>query len=291
MSTDEQDSTSSWIRESLNGRELEHVPPVLYKTISTRTSHFALSMLELFLHSRLYMPSRTTFNDVLDSAIQMDPGTEEERRAYFEGLSDRIPEIPLHPEQIERLIKNPDLFFTETNEHLSDTLDRVGIYCLSDIVRHHLMWAHYGDGFRGISLVFDHSKQPLVFSQIVRYTKLSPRVRPTAEGLDIFALATKGKDWNYEREWRLLEHRAAGGCLSIDPGALVGVVLGVRTSDADEAHIRSLIVRREEAGMGLVQMARARISQDCELEFDRFDMSDDVWRPVLGDLDVVFSGE
>lgn len=102
-----------------------------------------------------------------------------------------------------------------------------GIYCLTKNCDSNLMWSHYGDSHRGVCLCFVFSQKFDKFNQgdfdpkegkigmyNVEYTENRDIEINTIENMfinqeiemtvDEQVLSRKGKEWNYEEEWRLI---------------------------------------------------------------------------------------
>jgi hypothetical protein len=99
----------------------------------------------------------------------------------------------------------------------------VGILCTGASYKSPVMWAHYGHKHEGVCLGFDFVvNDELSTPSEVKYEpervkglfdNLGPKNILTEEQLQLL-LTTKFKDWEYEREWRLiqkLEERDADG--------------------------------------------------------------------------------
>ncbi len=101
------------------------------------------------------------------------------------------------------------------------------ITCFSETYNNNLMWAHYADKNRGICVEYDFSKCSDKNSNYLKnaifpvyYDEKRPQIPIKIESIDKFKykasegnyslldkylfLLTKGYDWKYEREWRLI---------------------------------------------------------------------------------------
>lgn len=88
---------------------------------------------------------------------------------------------------------------------LHELLDRVGIFCLSESPSIALMWAHYGDGHRGVCVEFDATIGLVAAALPVTYTDEVPVLDHAKDSLDERlrkCLFTKSSMWSYEQEWR-----------------------------------------------------------------------------------------
>jgi len=140
--------------------------------------------------------------------------------------------------------------------------ENVGILSLSEISDNELMWAHYADRHTGLVLCFDEhhaffnrrhtENDEFYFVRQVRYSDDSPVSLATIDG-DAF-LITKGTQWSYEREWRMLvplrgatqSVPIAGDTVHLfafPADALRGVILGVNATLEMEAGLKNLLSR------------------------------------------------
>jgi len=122
---------------------------------------------------------------------------------------------------------------------------QIGVLCLTEKPDNLLMWAHYSQNHTGFVLEFDETHDffqkrrfpddEAGYLRKVVYTLERP-TRPTMIELtstDLFL--TKGKDWEYEQEWRVLrlmeEADTVFGMLplfSLPPSCLSGIIFGCR---------------------------------------------------------------
>ncbi|WP_159522154.1 DUF2971 domain-containing protein [Sunxiuqinia indica] len=113
------------------------------------------------------------------------------------------------------------------------------------------MWAHYGDGHKGVCLVFD--KEKLVTELIdqhddcksgdyIRYCPAMPNVKDTGESIferinnsDIDLFFTKTDGWSYENEFRLIvpprkkDAKKSNRFLNIEE-SLKGIIIGYKVN-------------------------------------------------------------
>jgi hypothetical protein len=97
---------------------------------------------------------------------------------------------------------------SQPNRSLRDALrgykrtmnEKFGLICFSEDWVNPLLWSHYADKHRGISLGFDVNERVL---RKVLYVKVrSPLKLPLTTETTDRLLWTKYWDWKYEREWR-----------------------------------------------------------------------------------------
>jgi Protein of unknown function (DUF2971) len=91
--------------------------------------------------------------------------------------------------------------------------DNLGIFCLTEEPLNLLMWAHYGEHHRGVVVEFDEThpffdrrKGPtddLRHFRKVEYNDMRPSIfLSRSDAIQVFY--TKSREWEYEREWRLI---------------------------------------------------------------------------------------
>ena len=116
------------------------------------------------------------------------------------------------------------------------------IICLSKKVDSHLMWAHYAEKHTGICIKFNSKKcKKLSTAEQVKYVSLKPPlnfkripVRLTNRESPIIRdlLLKKFRDWNYEKEYRVLINRLnfnldkAGDYVFLNPESIESIYLG-----------------------------------------------------------------
>ena len=182
-------------------------------------------------------------------AIEELMSTEEARRATAEGLR-----TFLKPMRDGAVVVRHAIYkaFSEN----------VGLLSLSEIHDNELMWAHYADRHTGLVLCFDEQhaffnrrrteNDEFYFIRKVRYSDDPPVSLANIDGDAL--LITKGTNWSYEREWRMLvplndatrSVPISGDTVHLfafPPDALRGVILGVNTALDKEAEIKSLLSR------------------------------------------------
>ena len=197
---------------------------------------------------RLWFSHPTAFNDPFDGQSIMDyECSEEELAQYFDTYFPKVmrDKIDLR-DLVKRAHEQPQVLQQVLNAVQAIKISEVHICCFSEVNNHPLMWGHYADGHRGICLVFDlHelTRSGQFAMTPVIYTADRPkwnqiRERNTYKNSDLFQhrfqtalLATKGDQWSYEREIRLISHNP--GLNAFPRTAFEGVILGARVSEKD----------------------------------------------------------
>lgn len=137
-------------------------------------------------------------------------------------------------------------------------LDQLKLLCFSEVQDNILMWAHYGEHHTGAVLEFsciEKFDSAWGAAKPVRYPENMPVLVDeeklmkvlSGEGTiatpDLFdeAVFVKAKDWQYEKEWRLVggwEKDQVAEHIPFQPEEMTAVYLGCRISDANSAAIK-----------------------------------------------------
>jgi hypothetical protein len=134
--------------------------------------------------------------------------------------------------------------------------EKQGVLCLSEVPDNLLMWAHYADSHRGFVLemdgahpYFDQREDEddlLRRAAPVVYVATRPQIQPYnpshrehSQRNTKAIFFTKGSEWEYEKEWRMVMplERAADpvlGLFQFPPDLVTGVIVGCRMPK--EAH-------------------------------------------------------
>jgi hypothetical protein len=189
-------------------------------------------------------------------------------------LKPQMPHLPAFVEAIfeTMLPKVKEVMFQKFDE-------LIGILCLTESPTNLLMWAHYADAHQGLVIEFDPSssffdqrlgpEDDLRHLRKVVYQEERPAVVLT-EINDFTPFLTKGMDWNYESEWRMMvpisgATRVIGdGTNAVHlfgfPRAMVkSVICGCRMRDTKKAEIQEILAATPEYKN--VQCMAARIDE------------------------------
>jgi len=119
----------------------------------------------------------------------------------------------------------------------------IGLCCLTKTNTNILMWSHYAADHQGYCLEFAATDTTPFFgeAQKVSYSKDFPIVNffdtPHDVQVDLIFL-TKYEGWQYEEEYRIVDHEGGAGLHSYPPELLKSVTFGVRMEDEDKQRIR-----------------------------------------------------
>jgi hypothetical protein len=136
---------------------------------------------------------------------------------------------------------------------------RFGILCFSLTWQNPLLWSHYADRHRGVTLGFDIHPSHL---KNVRYVSERPAVGPVVNLATVHDLLyTKYIDWSYEQEARVFtsldEVDPASGLYFAEFGqqcVLREVIVGA-LSPVTEAELRSIVGQQDEVSLTKARLA------------------------------------
>jgi hypothetical protein len=142
-------------------------------------------------------------------------------------------------------ISNPET----TYANLDKQLNEVGIFSLTELDTNELMWAHYADSSKGISIGFERSAGSKLTNDehCLKVTYSNDRPDFTGQGIKLEvsfyltgpntqkisfsdetfrkAVSTKNTIWEYEKEWRYIEIQSGSYPF---PGKLKEIIFGVK---------------------------------------------------------------
>lgn len=137
---------------------------------------------------------------------------------------------------------------------LETSMRTLNVCSLSNAYDEPLMWSHYGDGMRGICLIYDKEKlknSSLEFESI-QYEEKPPEVN----FFDIYRnyketnlgefLLTKHTGWRYEKEYRSImrpistSSKELGILRTLEENTLKAIIIGAKASNVDIALIETL---------------------------------------------------
>lgn len=228
---------------------------------------------EILLNHELYFSTPSNLNDPLDSSI--DIKSEYERTKLFIESNDPYPDKrrSFLMMLLDSITKTSPITGKEVglNQAIYEYILTRGILSLSKNPHDALLWSHYADGHRGLCLGFNETLLDIEHSghgDVVYYSK-PPYTDKFIELVDEFetfcrpweganypdergkefynkqvdtmlecGLFSKSEKWRYEEEFRLV---APPGNHTFLPAALSEVIIGTKTSSADEKTIRRLL--------------------------------------------------
>lgn len=133
--------------------------------------------------------------------------------------------------------------------------ENIGILCLSETPDNLLMWSHYAHSHQGFVVEFD-AMNPYFQNDLNRFKKVAyteNRLNTNLTNFDeIDPFFTKGKEWNYENEWRVIDYlNNANTILHVEANAIhlfefpksivKSIIFGCKLSDSKKYEIREIL--------------------------------------------------
>ncbi|MBU1095824.1 MAG: DUF2971 domain-containing protein [Bacteroidetes bacterium] len=219
---------------------------------------------KLLRENLLFFSSPKNFNDPFDCRIypNFESGsTNQLLNRFLDHIKSSYPNMPLSIQKSLakkkylkniKIIKSPELMTKRMNEVANKYY---GIFSLAENVDNLLMWAHYSDCHRGFCIEFDANRllsicnnylkiQELIFMKKIKYESEYPIISPFLS--DIYSLdyidwiTTKSKDWEYEREWRLIFTSHPDEEISFPEDIFTGIYFGVNATCTTIENIKRL---------------------------------------------------
>ena len=223
----------------------------LYKYRSIDEKNFDHSR-HIFTNNEVYFSSPIEFNDPFDCQFGLSfQSSAEDKRLYLERYlanSDfrlnRSEKAKWINAQMKGLGHLESHLKDKAIESMRDTINNLGVYCLSRKSDDILMWSHYADCHRGYCLKFiDGSNLPFIAAaQEIEYSVTYPIVNPIMED-DVTrlkkSLLHKAKHWEYEQEWRIIDYKNGPGVKKFPSNILVGVIFGCRMAEDHRVLIKN----------------------------------------------------
>jgi hypothetical protein len=126
-------------------------------------------------------------------------------------------------------------------------MNKIGVYCMSEIPDSLLMWSHYANHHEGFCVGFDTNNkvfgkaQPIIYSE--NYPVINIHTGSQEEKTDAQML-TKSKCWEYEREWRIIDHDKGEGTKEFPKESLLRVIFGCQIATENKNKIISWCQKR-----------------------------------------------
>jgi len=221
----------------------KNIPPKIYKFQSFKSE----KSIENLRHGQIWFSKPEGLNDPFDCAISIIFTYPEEdmitfvREHYLEdlrkkGKSGEISQRELqylpNGKPSQELIDQTEKYLKETNQQRRKEFSQNGVACFTTEMNNILMWSHYADGHKGFCLEFDTNyfkfNDKLNLNEVI-YNNSFPTLSP----LDIVQkplrviepLITKSKDWEHEKEWRLIT-KEGNSAIEYNPKALTAIYFG-----------------------------------------------------------------
>lgn len=213
----------------------------------------------LFTHNEMYFPSRDQINDPFDCKFDYSfSASLQEKKKYLHGvLSWREPNWDRHQRRswisanIHQFNGKDNEFLNTLKQGTENLLSGIGIYSLSRKPDDILMWSHYANSHEGFCVQFldDDYELFIARAQKVVYSEEYPIVnRIIDDDMTTLekSLLTKAKRWEYEEEWRIIDHKDGPSIKQFPSHLLKGVIFGCKMSDKYKDSIRGWCSNRAE---------------------------------------------
>lgn len=208
---------------------------------------------KLVVDNEFYFPKPKQLNDPFELSpyLENDLSDDEKLRFVERAVDTTYPGLG----SVERDNLINQMVSTDPSEDAAvafrKVMSDIGIFSMSSDAKSTLMWPHYGNDHRGICVIIDVNKfndlqvpagitDPF-FSE-VEYVERRPTYNPFRDDQMTMIKATtlrKGRDWQYENEWRMLLIRHGGNAISFPEGTVAGVIFGARISSHDRDEVLS----------------------------------------------------
>jgi hypothetical protein len=250
----------------------------LFRFMDCRSEHFWSAIADMLSQQKLFVNSRTRFNDPYDSypIIENDLSASAIRNYCEAMIQDPFNAkrsltgiahiLDLKASGRTHLNKNMvEHIRTEMRQATEEFLDKAGLLSFSLTAENPLLWGHYAASFKGICAIFKRSNSTnsaLSICARVTYVDKRPHLSMSLShkmatnrmsnqpydnlANDIFFLSFlhKSRHWAHEQEARIFYPFSAFQKLSFEPSELIGFILGPRSSPELERKMRTEITTR-----------------------------------------------
>lgn len=140
-------------------------------------SNFDIYVMDIIVHSRMYLSSYKKLNDPMEGVLGFDP--------WFKDGAKNL-NIATYSERCDARV---------------NAINEYGILSLSRSPEISLMWGHYADGFRGVCIEVELSEEAASNLYAIDY---EADLSKLSDDDPIGLLTHKTKEWDYEQESRVL---------------------------------------------------------------------------------------
>ncbi len=192
----------------------------------------------IIIEGKLKFTNPTDFNDPFDCNIErltFDLSkTDEEFKIYEKRIREKAQ--TQHGEKIK------ELNWAELYERVQiEKIKRAKICCFSTTNDHRLLWSHYGDKHLGACLIFDNTvgerfkdekKLKLGIEGLVQYKEFQ-KINFCESRINALThlFCVKGRDWEYEKEYRMITLDTDKEYIDFEPNFLKGIIFGMKVSN------------------------------------------------------------
>jgi hypothetical protein len=237
-------------------------PTHLYKY--QRLTAYSLASL---LNDTVWLSNPTAFNDPFDCAITLS------KDKLRESLDHAITEIAKRNDISKDQIANHDKVTNQDEQayewlrsSLKNTMQKIGVLCLSATPNEILMWSHYAENHKGFCVEYDFSETSHLrkITQAVRYSETIPALSlanlikdAETNFLDI-CIFTKAKQWGYEQEWRAIMNE--GGRSFQSPSKTTSIIFGARMPPEEKSMLYHALKHKKDIEFKEAQLLEDRFA-------------------------------
>jgi len=232
-----------------------------YKSIDEANPTLTDRLRDLLVRSRFWLSSPVDFNDPFDmSAKIVTNATGKERLERVKAL---VKTHALSYKERERtrkrLMRAPiSVLESQLGDIYNKHVTRTGVFSFAGDAKSILMWSHYAKDHTGLCIQFERARdfKTLSGALSVEYSSEYPEVnfiKDFQESLST-GLLRKHTGWAYEQEHRIISVNGAHTYIQFDPKAVVGIVMGCRSTPGGRAIVELLLEERRRASMPPVRL-------------------------------------
>ena len=244
------------------------LPPKLYHYRSFNNEH-----IKVITQQTIFFSSPEKYNDPFDCKIlpNMNLVTPKQYLKYYSKTKKVKFISEEHKRKFEETIQD---IYQDVQESHNDESTRngmrffdnaaTGILCLSKQFNNILMWGHYSDNHTGFCIGFNTRKllneiKELDYFGKVKYSRKYPKIKPTTNEIHNIKLRYfyKSKDWDYEKEYRLLIKDIKNRVKPISKEVLSEIILGCQMDKIAQ----DIMIREIKTNLPDVKIYKAKRSE------------------------------
>lgn len=192
-----------------------------------------------------------SFNDPFDCRITLaDSKVAADVQLALEEIQARGASREIKPEDYGVLDSDREAF-ARAKAGIAEATESIGVFCLSELSDHILMWSHYANCHRGFCI--EYGRQPENSLGTLAEPVLYSDEYPELGLLELMAQGdgsspsdvlwrTKSSHWSYEREWRIVQH-PGGKPYALD-FPITAIIFGMHMPDTQRLTIYNVVSSR-----------------------------------------------
>jgi hypothetical protein len=198
----------------------------------------------ILINRKVWFAKPGSFNDPFDCKIPFD------HRLTPEAAVSYGRKVGTHEKNINAIFNSKGEiqkgFMEEWGKTLKASdkeLEKMGVFTLSESSNNILLWSHYADGHRGFCVEFirnpDNQLGNYEITRRVQYRDDYPIINPIKEDVFDLKFFTKASDWEYEREWRLVNEEGDSE-ESLPDVDISAIIFGLKMAESHKKIIRKI---------------------------------------------------